>query len=79
MQVLSLLENTGNLEKETSFVSQGYAGDLSERYPKTYGSKLGALLDDGIRSGSVCLNSLIVFYKWILAFFMLRPGLVSAG
>ncbi len=38
-----------------------------------------ATLFDALRSGSVCLDSLGWFYKWVLAFFMLRPGWVAAG
>jgi len=30
------------------------------------------------RSGSVCLNSLDGFYKWILALVILQPGLAAA-
>ncbi len=32
-----------------------------------------------VRGGSVCLNSLAGFYKWISASVMQRPGLVAAG
>lgn len=45
------------------------------QFPKDGGTSEKTAID---RSGSVCLNSLCLFYKWISTLIMLPPGLVAS-